>query len=80
MAPVAPRVLHILCTAFLVVAFLSAFLGGYAIADDSGEGGVNIGAGVLMLLGALFGAIGLVLGVAALVAAAVTRRAARLRA
>ncbi|MBT1674866.1 hypothetical protein [Curtobacterium aurantiacum] len=74
MTPIAPRVLHILCTAFLVVAFLASFVGGYAIANDSGEGGANIGAGLLMLLSALFGAIGLVLGIAALVAVAVTRR------
>jgi len=74
MAAANARVLHVLCTAFLVVAFLSVGFGGWAIANDSGEGGVNIGAGILMLFGYLLGAIGLALGVAALVTGAVSRR------
>ncbi|QYI96947.1 hypothetical protein K0028_14950 [Curtobacterium flaccumfaciens pv. flaccumfaciens] len=78
MTPIAPRVLHILCTAFLVVAFLASFVGGYANANDSGEGGADIGAGALMFFGALAGVVGIGLGIAALVSglAAARRRAA----
>jgi hypothetical protein len=77
MTPIAPRVLHILCTAFLVVAFLASFVGGYANANDSGEGGADIGAGALMFFGALAGAVGIGLGVAALVSGlAAARRSA----
>lgn len=39
------RTLHLLCTLTLVVAFLSVAVGGWALANDSGEGGANIGAG-----------------------------------
>ncbi|PZE54510.1 hypothetical protein [Curtobacterium sp. MCLR17_044] len=74
MTPLAPRVLHILCTAFLVVAFLASFVGGYANANDSGEGGANIGAGALMFFGALAGVVGIGLGVAALVSGLVAAR------
>jgi hypothetical protein len=77
MTPLAPRVLHILCTAFLVVAFLASFVGGYVNANDSGEGGANIGAGALMFFGALAGVVGIGLGIAALVSGlAAARRSA----
>ena len=74
MTPLAPRVLHILCTAFLIVAFLASSIGGYAIANGSGEGGADIGAGALMFFGALAGVVGIGLGIAALVSGLVAAR------
>ncbi|GAA1129194.1 hypothetical protein GCM10009582_28030 [Arthrobacter flavus] len=42
--------------------------------NDSGEGGANIGAGILMLFGYATGALGLVFGAAALITYGVMRR------
>lgn len=52
--------------------------GGWALANDSGEGGANIGAGILMLFGYAVGALGLVVGAAALIAYGMARRQGRL--
>lgn len=73
------RVLHVMCTEFLLGAFLSVGTGGWALANDTGEGGANIGAGVLMLFGYLLGLIGIALGVATLVVDTVSRRRSRTR-
>lgn len=72
-----PRTLHLLCTLTLVVAFLSVAVGGWALANDSGEGGANIGAGGLMVIGSLLGLIGIAVGAAALVVRSVQRRRSR---
>ncbi|MFK4482917.1 hypothetical protein EDF51_10468 [Curtobacterium sp. PhB25] len=72
------RVLHVMCTVFLLGAFLSVGIGGWSLANDTG-GGANIGGGILMLFGYLLGLIGIALGVATLVVATVSRRRSRTR-
>ncbi|WP_159572322.1 hypothetical protein [Curtobacterium sp. 18060] len=72
------RVLHVMCTVFLLGAFLSVGIGGWSLANDTG-GGANIGGGILMLFGSLLGLIGIALGVATLVVATVSRRRSRTR-
>ena len=78
MAAQSPKVLHLLCTSLLVIAFLAVGVGSWALANDSGEGGANIGAGILMLFGYTVGALGLVVGAAALIAFGIVRRQGRL--
>lgn len=78
MAARSPKVLHLLSSFLLVVAFLAVGIGSWALAIDEGEGGANIGAGILMLFGYSVGALGLVMGAAALIAYAVGRRQGRL--
>lgn len=78
MAAQSPKVLHLLCTCLLVIAFLAVGIGGWALGNDSGEGGANIGAGILMLFGSAVGVLGLVLGAAALIAYRIVRREERL--
>lgn len=78
MAAQSPKILRLLCTSLLVIAFLAVGIGGWALANDSGEGGANIGAGMLMLFGYAVGASGLVLGAAALIAYGIVRRQGRL--
>ncbi|WIE71340.1 hypothetical protein [Curtobacterium sp. MCJR17_020] len=70
------RVLHVMCTVFLLGAFLSVGIGGWSLANDTG-GGANIGGGILMLFGYLLGLIGIALGVATLVVDTVSRRRSR---
>lgn len=74
------RVLHVMCTVFLLGAFLSVGIGGWSLANDTG-GGANIGGGILMLFGYLLGLIGIALGLglATLVVATVSRRRSRTR-
>lgn len=72
------RVLHVMCTVFLLGAFLSVGIGGWSLANDTG-GGANIGGGILMLFGYLLGLIGIALGVATLVVDTVSRRRSRTR-
>ncbi|MBF4602763.1 MULTISPECIES: hypothetical protein [unclassified Curtobacterium] len=72
------RVLHVMCTVFLLGAFLSVGIGAWSLANDTG-GGANIGGGILMLFGYLLGLIGIALGVATLVVATVSRRRSRTR-
>lgn len=74
MAEQNPKVLHLLCTSLLAIAFLAVGVGCGALANDSGEDGANIGAGILMLFGYAVGVPGLVLGAAALIADGVMRR------
>ncbi|THJ66499.1 hypothetical protein E8P82_08550 [Arthrobacter echini] len=62
-----PKLLHLLCTCLLTIAFLATGPAGWAFSNDSGDAGVNIGAGILLLFGYTAGALGLVLGVAALI-------------
>ncbi|PPB50348.1 hypothetical protein C4K88_00015 [Arthrobacter pityocampae] len=78
MAAPVPKVLHYFCTCLLVIAFLTVGIGSWALANDTGEGGVNIGAGILMLFGYAAGVLGLVLGAAALIAHRVVRHQARM--
>ncbi|QSB23042.1 hypothetical protein [Curtobacterium sp. 24E2] len=72
------RVLHVMCTVFLLGAFLSVGIGGWSLANDTG-GGANIGGGILMLFGYLLGLIGIALGVATIVVDTVSRRRSRTR-
>lgn len=72
------RVLHVMCTVFLLGAFLSVGIGGWSLANDTG-GGANIGGSILMLFGYLLGLIGIALGVATLVVGTVSRRRSRTR-
>lgn len=72
------RVLHVMCTVFLLGAFLSVGIGGWSLANDTG-GGANIGGGILMLFGYLLGLSGIALGVATLVVDTVSRRRSRTR-
>lgn len=75
-----PKFLHLLCTSFLITAFLAVGIGGWALTHDSGGNGANIGAGILMLFGYAVGAVGLVLGLGALVTHTVLGHRGRLRA
>lgn len=77
MASQSTRVLHVMCTVFLLGAFLSVGIGGWSLANDTG-GSANIG-GILMLFGYLLGLIGIALGVATLVVDTVSRRRSRTR-
>lgn len=72
------RVLHVMCTVFLLGAFLSVGIGGWSLANDTG-GGANIGGGILILFGYLLGLIGIALGVATLVVGTVSGRRSRTR-
>lgn len=78
MAAPVPKVLHLLCTSLLVIASLTVGTGSWAQVNDTGEGGVNIGAGILLLFGSAAGVLGLVLGAAAIIAHGVVRHQARL--
>lgn len=68
------KVLHLLCSSLLVIGFLGVGIGSWALMNDSGEGGANIGAGILMLFGYAAGGMGLALGVAVLFAYGAVRR------
>lgn len=72
------KVLHLLCSSLLVIGFLGVGIGSWALMNDSGEGGVNIGAGFAWLLGYAAGGLGLVFGAAALVAYRLGRRQGQL--
>ncbi|PVE16248.1 hypothetical protein DDA93_13160 [Arthrobacter sp. Bz4] len=70
--------LHLLCSSLLVIGFLGIGIGSWALMNDSGEGGANIGAGILKLFGYAAGGLGMVFGAAALVAHGVVRRQGQL--
>jgi len=68
-------VLHTLSTIFLLVGFLAAGGGAWILGTDSGAGGANIGAGILILFGTPLGLIGIVLALIAAVRSILRRRA-----
>ena len=71
------KVLHIICTSLLAVAFLAASIASWELLNGSTEGGANIGAGILMLFGYAVGAVGLVLGAVILIISKVARHPGR---
>lgn len=70
--------LHLLCSSLLMIGFLGIGIGSWALMNDSGEGGVNIGAGLIWLFGYAAGGLGMVFGAAALVAQGVVHRQGQL--
>lgn len=71
------KVLHILATVFLGLGFLVEGGGTLLLGSDSGEGGANIGLGILLLFGLLLGSIGVLFGLATLVLGALGKNRAR---
>lgn len=72
--------LHLISTIFLALGFILIGSGGWLLGTDTGEGGANIGAGLLMLLGTPLGLVGLALAIASMVTSRIARKRAERKA
>lgn len=61
------KILHLICSCLLLVAFLAVSIGSGSLIYGPQDEGANIGGGFIMLLGYAVGAMGLMVGLAALV-------------
>lgn len=68
------KILHLTCSCFLLAAFLAVSIGSGSLIYGPQDEGANIGGGFIMLLGYAVGAVGLMVGLAALVTYGITRR------